>query len=110
MLLMVHCNPKSWHLKFERESSLDILVGRLFQSFSAAQQNGLPCFGSILPLAIGTSSTIFPLDLRECPVHFLRLINLQIIIRCHSVNSFKVIGKILKSMQYLVESQSRLRG
>ena len=55
------------HLKFDRESRLDISPGRLFQSFGAAKQNALPpSVGSFLPL--GTSSIPFLLALRGYPV------------------------------------------
>ena len=43
----------TWHLKFDRESRLDISLGRLFQSFVAAEQNALPpSVGGILPLEL----------------------------------------------------------
>lgn len=54
-----------WHLKLQRESRLDILQGRLFQSVE-----------SILPL--GVSSIILSLDLSKYLVDDFRLINLQI--------------------------------
>ena len=63
----------TWHLKFDRESRLDISIGRssgrLFQSFGAALQNALPTsVGSILTL--GTSSITFLLDKSPlCPPH-----------------------------------------
>ena len=40
-------------IKFDRESRLDISLGRLFQSFVAAEQNALPrSVGGILPLEL----------------------------------------------------------
>ena len=43
----------TWHLKFDRESRLDISLGRLFQSYVAAEQNALPrSVGGILPLEL----------------------------------------------------------